>query len=216
MDTLLHYDREIFFALNHGLRHPLLDLVMWLITSLGLGWVQMGIVLAATLLLSVRGRPRPRRNGADAVVPSAWRSIFLPALLAFVGSGMTAQLLKRALPRPRPSNLPDAIVAPDERIFYNSFPSGHTTTAFALAFWLFMLTRRTRYRWWGYGALLLAGLVGLSRVYRGVHYPSDVLAGALIGVLWGAIAYFTLNAPRAPVPHAGESAQGSASASPRD
>ena len=133
-----------------------------------------------------------------------------------MGSGLTAQLLKRALPRLRPSNLPDAIVAPDERIFHNSFPSGHTTTAFALAFWVFLLTRGTRYRLWGYGALVLAGLVGLSRIYRGVHYPSDVLAGALIGVLWGAIAYFILNARRAPAPPVAESLQDSASASPRD
>lgn len=100
--------------------------------------------------------------------------------------------------RLRPSNLPDALIAPDERIFHNSFPSGHTTTAFALAFWVFLLTYRTRYQGWGYGALLLAGLVGLSRVYRGVHYPSDVLAGAAVGVVWGALVYLTLSR-RAPV-----------------
>ncbi len=78
---------------------------------------------------------------------------------------------------------------------------------------MFLLTYRTRYRWWGYGALLLAGLVGLSRVYRGVHYPSDVLTGAAIGMLWGALVYLTLN--RRAVPRAGESPPGSASASPR-
>ncbi len=206
MDAVLQYDRELFFALNHGMHHPLLNPVMWFITSLGLGWVQVLLVLTATLWQQWR-----RRSGF-----SAWRYTFLPALLAFVGSGVSAQALKRALPRPRPSNLPEAIVAPDERIFHNSFPSGHTATAFALAFWVFMLTRRTRYRWWGYAALLLAGLVGLSRIYRGVHYPSDVLAGALMGVLWGAAAYLILNAPRAPAPPAPESPPDSASVAPRD
>ncbi len=248
MDTLLHFDRELFFVLNHGLNHPMLDPVMWLITSLGLGWVQMLIVLVAwgtwewrrriaarsdhvanlTPLspLAAHGVERTPAPGSPApsterglrgeVRQSGFKTIFLPALLAFAGSGLTTQAIKRALPRPRPSNLPEAIVAPDERIFHNSFPSGHTTTAFALAFWLFMLTCHTRYRWWGYSALMLAGLVGLSRIYRGVHYPSDVLVGALIGILWGAIAYFTLSAPHVSALRAAESPPDSASASPRD
>lgn len=202
METLLHYDRELFYAINHGLSHPLLDPVMWVITSLGLGWVQLLLLLAASGYLSWR------RVGY-----SVARVVLLPGIVAFLGSGVCAQVIKRLLPRLRPSNLPDALVAPDERIFHNSFPSGHTTTAFALACWVFLLTYRTRYRVWGYLALLLAGLVGLSRVYRGVHYPSDVLAGAAIGMLWGALVYFTLNA-RA-TPPAGESLPDSASASPR-
>jgi undecaprenyl-diphosphatase len=202
METLRHYDRELFYAINHGLSYPLLDPVMWLITSLGLGWVQL------VLLLAVSGYLAWRRVGY-----SVARVVLLPGVVAFLGSGATAQIIKRTVPRLRPSNLPDALIAPDERIFHNSFPSGHTTTAFALAFWVFLLTYRTRYRWWGYGALLLAGLVGLSRVYRGVHYPSDVLVGAAVGVLWGALVYLTLN--RRSVPRAGESPLGSASASPR-
>ncbi|MCX7924837.1 MAG: phosphatase PAP2 family protein [Fimbriimonadales bacterium] len=255
MDTLLVWDRELFYALNHGLNHPLLDPVMWAITSLGLGWVQMLLVLTAWGAWEWRRRstltpaPSPTAWERGELTPlshavgeggqggegngktplpnrekgvrgegfqSGFRTLFLPALLAFVGSGLTAQIIKRMVPRLRPSNLPDAIVAPDERIFHNSFPSGHTTTAFALAFWVFLLTQGTRYRFWGYGALVLAGLVGLSRIYRGVHYPSDVLAGAAIGMLWGAIAYFTLNARRAPAPPDAVSLRDSASASPRD
>lgn len=206
MDSLLSWDREVFFGINHGLSHPLLDPVMWLITSLGLGWVQLLVVLIAS------GWVARRR--------SAWgegvKTVLLPAVIAFLGSGMAVQILKRLVPRLRPSNLPEAIIAPDERIFHNSFPSGHTATAFALAFWVFLITRRTRYRWWGYGALLLAALVGLSRIYRGVHYPSDVLAGALIGILWGAVACFSLNARRSPAPPVAESPPDSAWVSPRD
>jgi len=187
MEILTHYDREIFYAINHGLSHPLLDPVMWFITSLGLGWVQL------LLLAAVSGYLAWRR-----VDYSVMRVVIAPGVVAFLGSGTLAQVVKRMVPRLRPSNLPDALIAPDERIFHNSFPSGHTTTAFALAFWVFLLTYRTRYQGWGYGALLLAGLVGLSRVYRGVHYPSDVLAGAAVGVVWGALVYLTLSR-RAPV-----------------
>lgn len=202
METLFHYDRELFYAINHGLHHPLLNPVMWLMTSLGLGWVQLLLLAAVSGYLAWRRVP-----------VAVFRGVFLSGLLTFIGSGLLAQAIKRNVPRLRPSNLPDAIVAPDERIFHNSFPSGHTTTAFALAMWVFLLTHRTRYRWWGYSALVLAGLVGLSRIYRGVHYPSDVLAGALLGVLWGALIYFTRRAYL--TPRAGESPLGSESASPR-
>nr|WP_277752057.1 phosphatase PAP2 family protein [Corynebacterium silvaticum] len=61
---------------------------------------------------------------------------------------------------------------------YNpSFPSGHATTAFAAAMVLALLCRR----WWVLTVWIVAAAVGLSRLYVGVHWPSDVLAGALLG-----------------------------------
>ena len=62
----------------------------------------------------------------------------------------------------------------------NSFPSGHTCAAFAAGMiWL----RTLPWRWGRIAAVVLAALMGLSRLYVGVHYPSDVLAGAVIGAL---------------------------------
>ncbi len=177
MELVLEWDRQLFYTLNHGLNHPWLDGLMWFITSLGLGWVQALLLLGWTLAASRRGR----ESGGV----SPWKSIFLSGGLALLLSGITVQVLKHLFPRMRPSNLPDALVAPDERIFYNSFPSGHTATSFALACWLWLRLRHTRYRWVGYLAWALAVLVGLSRIYRGVHYPLDVLVGALIGIMWG-------------------------------
>ncbi len=181
METLLEWDRQVFFWINHGLHHSWLNPVMWFITSLGLGWVQMLMVLGGTLA--------PYRSALGWRVGRRWRTVFLPGLIAFAGSGITVQVIKKLVPRLRPSNLPEAIVAPDERIFFGSFPSGHTTTAFALSIWLWLSLRRTRHAWAGWLALIVAGLVGLSRLYRGVHYPLDVLAGAGIGILWGWVAY---------------------------
>ncbi|PME06810.1 phospholipid phosphatase [Corynebacterium ulcerans] len=61
---------------------------------------------------------------------------------------------------------------------YNpSFPSGHATAAFAAAMVFTLLCRR----WWVLTAWIVAAAVGLSRLYVGVHWPSDVLAGALLG-----------------------------------
>jgi undecaprenyl-diphosphatase len=178
MEALQSLDRQLLYLINHGLHHPWLDPLMWFFSTLGLGQVQLALLLSGTLW----------RRGAH-----RWRSLFLPGFVAWLGSGAMVQLLKHLFPRPRPSNLPDVLVAPDERIFARSFPSGHTATAFALACWLWWLTRGTPYRWFGWLGWLLALFVGLSRIYRGVHYPSDVLAGMAIGILWGSVAFFTLN-----------------------
>jgi membrane-associated phospholipid phosphatase len=66
----------------------------------------------------------------------------------------------------------------------NSFPSGHTATACALAF--IISARRRR---WAALVWILAGLVGFSRIYLGLHWPTDVLGAAAIGVLcaWGVL-----------------------------
>jgi membrane-associated phospholipid phosphatase len=65
---------------------------------------------------------------------------------------------------------------------YASFPSGHSTTVFAAAFALAALFPRWRMGFWGAAIVL-----GLSRIFVGMHYPSDVIGGALAGTL-GALA----------------------------
>ena len=67
----------------------------------------------------------------------------------------------------------------------NSFPSGHTSASFAAASaWCRTLPRR----WMGVTAVVLAALMGFSRLYVGVHFPSDVLAGVLVGLFCGWLA----------------------------
>lgn len=66
-----------------------------------------------------------------------------------------------------------------------SFPSGHTAASFAAAG--VMWFARQRGRW---AAMVLAALIGLSRIYLYVHYPSDVVCGAVLGLLCGAVGVF--------------------------
>lgn len=70
-----------------------------------------------------------------------------------------------------------------------SFPSGHTLASFEGAMGIFLFNKK-----WGAAALGLAVLIGFSRLYLYVHYFTDVLVGALLGVLYAVAAYFIVNA----------------------
>ena len=117
-------------------------------------------------------------------------------LLAYASTGILAQIIKPLLhsPRPlvyfRPQHFPffiDSIIHAGN----NSFPSGHTVTAFAIATVLaFYTTSKIQYVL----LLLAAALVAFSRVYLSQHFLLDVLAGSFIGVLGGiACVHFTRN-----------------------
>jgi undecaprenyl-diphosphatase len=129
---------------------------------------------------------------AAAVLDVAHRRLLpLYALITLVALGLTSLItdeLKRAFDRPRPPYGEDRVHALVEIPTNASFPSGHASTSFATAVALAVLVPK-----WRWPALAVAALVGFSRIYLGVHYTLDVLAGALLGA---AIGYVVAKAGR--------------------
>jgi undecaprenyl-diphosphatase len=118
------------------------------------------------------------------VLAVVWRrpAIFVGTGSAALVSALTVTPLQDAIGRHRPPLLIHTL-RPLVRVpHHGSFPSGHTTTAFACAFVLAGLVRRRRDR---VGLYVLAAAIGFSRLYVGVHFPLDVLAGAVLGTLYG-------------------------------
>jgi undecaprenyl-diphosphatase len=107
------------------------------------------------------------------------------ALITLVVSHLVVQLVKRTVGRPRPSRglVRTALVAEPDRF---SFPSGHATAAMSVAF-----VYASAYPSLALPLVALAGAVGMSRVFLGVHYPGDVLIGQLLAVVTG---FFALHA----------------------
>ncbi|MEO6013043.1 MAG: phosphatase PAP2 family protein [Devosia sp.] len=113
-----------------------------------------------------------------------WQFASLYAFI-FIGVGLPSlftTLIKRIVGRGRPQ-LFDEVGAlhfqPNWLDWtYQSFPSGHSTTAFALAAVIGLISER-----WFYPGMAFAAAVGVSRVALGAHYPSDVVAGAIVGLM---------------------------------
>ncbi len=154
-------DDGIFHLINRTLENPVFDRLMPILSD---KWVAFALAAVLLVIVIVRGDRR------------AWLVVGL-AIASVALSDVTANLIKHLVERTRPCHVvPDVhLLAGCTRSF--SLPSNHATNMFALAavVWLTL----PRWRW------VLAGLaaaVAYSRIYLGVHYPSDVL----VGVLWGA------------------------------
>lgn len=113
-------------------------------------------------------------------------------LASVVGGVAASSLLKWSFDRPRPDLVPHSIA-----VFTNSFPSGHAMMSAIVYLTLGILIARTQKTralkiYVLVLALFLTVLVGISRIYLGVHWPSDVLAGWALGACWALICSFVL------------------------
>lgn len=169
MTSLFRFDLAVFREIHVGWHSSWLDPFFWAFSYSAIA--QVPIIVALLFWLK-----------------EETRRLVWPLIASVAISGLpVAQGIKALVPRDRPSNL--AIATAQEDLHHSSFPSGHTTIAFAFAVTLFLFTRRTKLEWMGWAALAWAPLVGVSRIYRGVHWPTDTLAGACAGIFSGCLVY---------------------------
>ena len=143
------------------LHTPLVDGLMAFVTSLGdhgIFWIILAVILAAV--------PKTRVMGICMLV-----SIAAGFLIGNV-------VLKNLIARERPCWIDPAVQLLVQIPLDYSFPSGHTLVSFEGAVTIFLFNRK-----WGIPALMLAVLIGFSRMYLFVHFPTDVLAGMALGIM---------------------------------
>ena len=155
------WDAPIIQAI-HQFSNPWLDPLMSLVTQTGeAGAIVIVVIMAAWFIW------KNRRMDALSVVAS------------FGGAAALNTLLKLIFARPRPALFPPLVLENDF-----SFPSGHVTASVAVYGFLAVLLWRSKHRLWALVAGAWVLLVTVSRIYLGVHYPSDTLAALAFASLW--------------------------------
>lgn len=145
-----------------------MDLIMFIITELGSVWFLGTLSILVIWALWYKSKDR-------------WSALVF--VIAVGGGGLLTSLLKHFYGRERPS-INEAIDA----VGY-SFPSGHSVGSLIFyGFIIFLVIRGNQKEWvkWAVSIplLVLIGLIGISRIYLGAHYPSDVAAGFIAGTIW--------------------------------
>ena len=165
-EIIQNWDETILRQIADNLRQPVLDIFMIFYTNLG----NSGLIFIAAAIVMLLFR-RTRRAGAAAGVAMV------------LGLLITNLTIKPLVARLRPWIVMEGFQTLVTSSDMNSFPSGHTCAAFAFAAAVCAVLPQ---KWAKAAALIAAALMGFSRLYVGVHFPTDVLAGAAIGAICGA------------------------------
>ncbi|GAB7388616.1 phosphatase PAP2 family protein [Bacillaceae bacterium] len=151
---------SLFWLLNRRWRHAALDFFLGKVTHLG----GATFTILSALFIGL-------------AAPQPLRRIGLESALALTLSHIPVAIIKRCYPRRRPYLVfPDTTLVTKPLRDY-SFPSGHTTAIFSVT-----VPYMIHLPWLAVPLFLLAAAVAVSRIYLGLHYPSDVIAGSLLGV----------------------------------
>ena len=164
------FDNDILCAIKKYVQNKYLDILMPMITTLGdLGiiWIMMAVVL----LLE-----KPYRLIGDIVILTL-------IISTIIGEGIVKHIVRRVRPCNQQNNV-NLLISPP--ISY-SFPSGHTLSSFAVAEVLSIYFTKYKFIF-----MAIAFLIALSRLYLYVHYPTDVIAGIILGILCSKLIFIIL------------------------
>lgn len=175
MDFFLGFDFSILDFIANNIRNDFLDPVMAafsMFADKGIGWIILGLILLI---------PRKTRPAAAAALAAMTIGLLLGEFA-----------VKSIVARPRPFIAYESFHSAPMPFELNmgkasgySFPSGHTCCSFAFATAMFKVNKRV-----GFSAAFVAAIVGFSRLYNYVHYPTDVIAGMLLGIAIGLVTIY--------------------------
>lgn len=168
IEFITNIDKDILLFIQEFIRCDFLNKIMIFLTTLGNSgfiWIALGVILIAF--------KKSRKIGV---------LVLCTLILEFTINDL---ILKNLVERVRPFNQFSDIIPLVKKPTSFSFPSGHTASSFAAAGILFLYTKKK----YGIPALILAILIGFSRLYVGVHFPTDVFVGCLVGCLSSYVVY---------------------------
>ena len=165
------FDSSMLLYIKDNMHGPIMDKVMVISTYLGNGGI-IWIIIAALLMTSKKHRK------------IGFMTIAALILSTILGDG----ILKHVVGRIRPSaNIPAINLLIESPLSY-SFPSGHTTSSFAVAGVL-----AKYFKHYALGLFSLASLIAFSRLYLYVHYPTDILTGIVLGLICSGLIIYVFN-----------------------
>ena len=168
MENLYAVDKTLFYLLNHLPHNALTDIIFGAITLagyLGFIWFVIGFIIYFK-----------EKKSDKKLLKSLFATLFFSLLVEI--------FLKNLIMRLRPQFVLPGVIEPFDFYQSFSFPSGHAVISFAAAF---VLSRyKPKLKWLYYS---LAVIISFSRIYLGKHFPSDVIAGAVIGLGIGYISH---------------------------
>jgi len=163
--TLSNIDIQIFYLINLNMQNPFFDFLMPLISQVG--YFSFWIIIS--ILIFIFGGEKGKK-------------VAVLAIIALITGYFLTEILKYIVARPRPFDVLEGVRVLTPIGDY-SWPSGHSVASFTAAT---IIGKE-------YGLIyfiifiIFASLIAFSRIYNGVHYPSDVISGALIGILIGLV-----------------------------
>lgn len=164
------FDNFFINLINKKIRNRFFDFFFYYFTNLG------GLISLVSLTLILLLFPGDR-----------YRYLGIQLGMTLVLSGIIVQLLKRIFTRNRPYWILDNLNTYGLDLSDYSFPSGHSAASFSVAMILALNIPK-----YAFVFLILAFLIAVSRIYLAVHYPTDVTAGIIIGIISSLIVYYKL------------------------